>query len=269
MTPRARHIELPAFYHLVALDQVASTNDEALTLAAEGAGEGTLITARRQTAGRGRRGRTWQSDEGNLFLSLILKPRGGLRSAGAIGFAGALAITDAIAGLMGHDAMAHQKARGPGIALKWPNDVLIRDRKVSGLLIERAGGAAGDALVLGIGINLVSHPDDTRYPATDLSAEGAGEISVSKALQEFSTAFLRRYRGWQEDGFGPLREAWVARARGIGDNLSVEIEGRRFDGVFSTIDETGALCLDQGTAGVKKVTAGDVFFHAAPGKGSC
>ena len=159
--------------------------------------------------------------------------------------------------------------RAPGIALKWPNDVLIRDRKASGLLIERAGGAAGDALVLGVGINLVSHPDDTRYPATDLSAEGAGEVSVSKALQEFCTAFLRRYGGWQEDGFGPLREAWLARARGIGENLSVEIEDRRFDGVFRTIDDTGALCLDLGPAGVKKVTAGDVYFHAAPGKSSC
>jgi BirA family biotin operon repressor/biotin-[acetyl-CoA-carboxylase] ligase len=245
---------------LVALDQVASTNDEALGRAAEGAGEGTLITARRQTAGRGRRGRTWQSDEGNLFLSLVLKPPGGLRSAAAIGFAGALAIADAIDDLMGQGATA------PRIALKWPNDVLIQDRKVSGLLIERA---EGDAFVLGVGINLVSHPDDTRYPATDLSAEGAGEVPVSKALQVFCTAFLRRYGGWQEDGFGPLRDAWLARARGIGENMRVEIEGRRFDGVFSTIDDSGALCLDQGTAGVKKITAGDVFFHTAPGKGSC
>ena len=184
MTPSARHDDLPAFYHLVALDQVASTNDEALRLAAEGADEGTLVTASRQTAGRGRRGRAWQSDEGNLFLSLVLNPKGGLRAAGAVGFAAALAITDAIAGLMGRDA---------GLALKWPNDVLIGGRKASGLLIERAVCAEDDVLVLGVGINLVSHPDDTRYPATDLSAEGAGEVAVSKALQEFCMAFLRRY----------------------------------------------------------------------------
>jgi BirA family biotin operon repressor/biotin-[acetyl-CoA-carboxylase] ligase len=252
-----RHDDLPAFYHLIALDEVASTNDEALGLAAEGADEGTLITARRQTAGRGRRGRTWQSDEGNLFLSLILRPRGGPRAAGAAGFAGALAIADAISRLMGSD---------DEVALKWPNDVLIRGRKVSGLLIERA---VGDALVLGVGVNLVSHPADTRYPATDLSAEGAGEVPLSVALRAFCAAFLRRYHCWQDDGFGPLREAWLARAKGIGEELSVEIEGRRFDGVFRTLDETGALCLDLGAAGMKIVTAGDVYFHASPGKGSC
>jgi len=260
MTPGARHHDLPAFYRLVALDQVASTNDEALGLVAEGAGEGTLITARRQTAGRGRRGRTWQSDEGNLFLSLILKPKGGLGAAGAVGFTAALAIADAIACLMGHDAE---------ISLKWPNDVLIGGRKASGLLIERAAGAVDDAFVLGVGINLVSHPHDTRYPATDLCAEGAGDVSVSMALQEFCSAFLRRYHGWQEDGFGPLREAWLARARGLGEKLSVEIEERRFDGVFRTIDETGALCLDLGPNGVKKVTAGDIYFHDSPGKHPC
>jgi len=257
MITSARHIELPAFFHLVTLDNVASTNDEALRLAAEGAVEGTLITARRQTAGRGRRGRTWQSDEGNLFLSLVLKPEGGLRAAGAIGFAAALAIADAVACLMGYEAE---------IALKWPNDVLIGGRKVSGLLIERTAGAAGDTLVLGVGINLVSHPGDTRYPATDLYAEGAEEVAVSRALQEFCGAFLQRYHGWREHGFEPLREAWLSRARGIGEDLSVEIEGTRFDGVFRTIDETGALCLDLDPAGVKKVTAGDVFFHDSPGE---
>jgi len=257
MTTKACHIELPAFYHLIALDQVASTNDEALALAAEGAGEGTLITARRQSAGRGRRGRNWQSDEGNLFLSLILKPRGGPMAAAAMGFAGALAISDAMARLMGGDAE---------LALKWPNDVLIGGRKAAGLMIERG---AGDTLVLGIGVNLVSHPNETRYPATDLLAEGAGEVPVPVALGAFSTAFLRWYLGWQDDGFGPLRQAWLARAMGIGEDLRVEIEGHRFDGIFRTIDETGALCLDLGTAGMKKVTAGDVYFHAPPGKEPC
>ncbi len=266
MTTGACHIELPAFYHLIALDGVASTNDEALDLAARGAGEGTVVTARRQSAGRGRRGRKWQSDEGNLFLSLILRPRGGPRAASAMGFAGALAIADAIAELMGGVARARQTGRDAGIALKWPNDVLIGGRKASGLLIERG---AGDALVLGVGINLVCHPAHTRYPATDLSAEGAFDVPPPVALGAFCAAFLRWYHCWQDDGFGPLREAWLARAKGIGEGISVEIEGRRFDGIFRTIDESGALCLDLGPAGMKKVTAGDVYFHASPGKAPC
>ncbi len=260
MTNAGQHNDLPAFFHLIAMDEVASTNDEALALASGGAHEGTLITARRQTKGRGRRGRTWQSDEGNLFLSLILKPEGGPVAAQAVSFAAALAINDAISGLMGQDA---------GISLKWPNDVLIGGRKASGLMIERAGVPSEDTLILGVGINLVSHPTDTPYPATDLAAEGAEGISVAAALGEFSHAFLKHYLCWKDQGFSPLREAWLARAEGIGAGLSVDIEGRRFDGIFRTIDETGALCLDLGRGAVKKITAGDVYFRRPPENQTC
>ena len=180
-----------------------------------------------------------------------------MEAAAAMGFAGALAIADAMARLMGGDS---------GIALKWPNDVLIGGRKAAGLMIERG---AGDALVLGLGLNLVSHPNHSRYPATDLLAQGASEVPVPVALGAFSTAFLTRYLGWQDDGFGPLREAWLARAMGIGEGLGVEIEGMRFDGIFRTIDETGALVLDLGPAGMKKITAGDVYFHSSRGGEQC
>ncbi len=246
---------LPPFYHWVALGTVSSTNDEALARAEDGAAEGTLITARRQRAGRGRRGRGWESAEGNLFLSLVLRPEGGLQAAAAVGFAAALAVYDAIAALLPRDA---------DIALKWPNDVLIGGRKVSGLLIEEARDGSALALVLGVGINLASHPLDTPYPATDLGSEGAGRVEPEEALGRFCEAFLARYRQWRAHGFAPLRADWLARAKGVGGPLSVEIEGRRFDGVFQGIDDHGALCLDLGPQGVKKVTAGDVFFPRFP-----
>ncbi|MDH3240457.1 MAG: biotin--[acetyl-CoA-carboxylase] ligase [Alphaproteobacteria bacterium] len=251
---------LPGFFDHVAFTTVASTNDEALARAADGAPEGVLITARTQTAGRGRRGRAWESAEGNLFLSLILRPEGGAEAAAALGFAAALAIADTLEPLL---------PDGADIALKWPNDVLIGRRKVSGLLIERAPGGQGAALVLGVGVNLASHPGDTPYPATDLAAEGGGLVSANRALAGFCEAFLARYRAWQRDGFGPLRAAWLARVKGIGGPIAVEIEGARFDGVFRGIDDAGALCLDLGAQGMKKVTAGDVYFTGPAGEDPC
>jgi BirA family biotin operon repressor/biotin-[acetyl-CoA-carboxylase] ligase len=251
---------LPGFFDHVALDAVTSTNDEALARAADGAPEGVLITARAQTAGRGRRGRSWDSAEGNLFLSLILRPDGGAEAAAAVGFAAALAIIDALEPVL---------PGGADVALKWPNDVLIGGRKISGLLIERTPDPKAEALVLGVGINLASHPNDTPYPATDLATAGGGLVPPGRVLAAFCGAFFARYLDWQEGGFAPLRAAWIERARGIGGPIVVEIEGRRFDGLFQGIDAAGALCLDLGADGMKKVTAGDVFFDDSARENPC
>lgn len=250
-------IGLPAFYRLVDLGVVGSTNDEALLRAAEGASEGTLITAKSQTRGRGRRGRAWHSPEGNLYLSLVLRP--GVRSGAgvAIGFAAALAVAEAIGDLVPDDSE---------VELKWPNDVLIGGRKAAGVLVETAAPDSGGALVLGVGVNLVSAPSDTPYPATALAPYGVRSPAVRDALAAFCRRFLDRYRQWLEEGFAPLRRDWLTRAHGLGAPFAVDIEGRRFDGTFLGIDEAGALCLDLGPGGVKKITAGDVGF-ADPSRG--
>lgn len=241
---------LPPFFDLLALGSVPSTNDEALARAARGAPEGLLVTARSQSAGRGRRGRRWESPEGNLYLSLVLTPPAGRRDVAAAGFAGALAAAD---GLSRFVAPAR-------IALKWPNDVLLDDAKVAGLLIEAVEGRDG-ALVMGIGVNVAAHPDAAPYPATDLAAAGA-RATVDDVLAAFCVAFERRYRGYLETGFAGLRAAWLARAWGLGRPVTVQLDGRRFDGVFGGLDESGALILHQGAGGPgpRIVTAGDVFF---------
>lgn len=242
---------LSPFYRRIALDETASTNDEALNRAREGAVEGTLVTARRQTAGRGRRGRRWESLNGNLHLSLVLRPSEGMAAATAIGFAAALAARDAIAlGL----------PPGTPVTLKWPNDVLIRGAKVAGLLIEMAD----DALVLGVGINVVAHPEGTPYPATSIR-EAGGTGTAEDVLAAFCASFQARLDRWRAGGMAELRADWLARAEGLGAPVSVDIEGARFDGIFRGIDPTGALVLDQGAAGMKKITAGEVFFAPRPG----
>jgi BirA family biotin operon repressor/biotin-[acetyl-CoA-carboxylase] ligase len=240
---------LPGFYQLTALDVAASTNDEGLARAAQGAPEGTLITAAGQTAGRGRRGRSWVSPVGNLYLSVILSP--GAEAVGAVGFAASLAVADAVG----------RYAPGHDVAVKWPNDVLLDGAKVAGLLVEAVPDRAG-MVVLGVGINVADHPPDTPYPATSLASAGAMP-GVDELRDAFCTRFLDLYRGLRRDGFAPLRAAWLARARGVGDAITVNLEGARYDGTFAGLDESGALMLDQGASGMRKITAGDVFFAGA------
>lgn len=250
---------LPALYRRVALDEVPSTNDEALGLAAGGAEEGTLVTARRQTRGRGRRGRRWHSPEGNLHLSLVLRPPGGAGAAVAIAFAAALAVAESIEDLL-PDA--------DPVEVKWPNDVLLGGRKAAGVLVE-AAPPDGAAVVLGVGVNLASAPAGTPYPATALARPGAPPPAVEEALAVFCRRFLDRYNRWRKEGFAPLRRDWLGRARGLGQPLAVDVEGRRFDGTFTGIDEDGALCLDLGAGGVKKITAGDVGVPDGIGTAPC
>lgn len=245
---------LPPFYRRIALDETGSTNDEALSRARDGAPEGTLVTARRQSAGRGRRGRQWASPPGNLHLSLILRPSEGVAAAAAIGFAAALAARDAIVGSL---------PAGTPVTLKWPNDVLARGAKAAGLLIE----AAEDAMVLGVGINVVAHPEGMPYPATSIRAAG-GSRSAEDVLADFCASFAARYGRWRNEGFAGLRAEWLACAQGLGGPVTVDVEGARFDGIFRDIDEQGALVLDLGAAGVKKITAGDVFFAPVRGSGA-
>jgi BirA family biotin operon repressor/biotin-[acetyl-CoA-carboxylase] ligase len=240
---------LPGFYHLTALGVAASTNDVALARAAEGAAEGTLITAVQQTAGRGRRGRSWISPAGNLYLSVILSP--GADAAGAVGFAASLAAAAAVA----------QYAPERDVAVKWPNDVLLDGAKVAGLLIEAVPGRAG-MVVLGVGINVAHHPSDTPYPATSMVDAGAMP-GVDELRDTFCARFLDLYQGLRRDGFAPLRAAWLARASGVGGPITVNLEGARYDGTFAGLDESGALMLDQGASGMRKITAGDVFFAGA------
>jgi BirA family biotin operon repressor/biotin-[acetyl-CoA-carboxylase] ligase len=238
---------LPAEFRRIAHDEIGSTNSEALSLAEAGAAEFTLVTARRQTAGRGRGGRAWTSPDGNLFASVILRPDRPVSVVSQLSFVTALAVGDLLDGL---------GVQGR-IAFKWPNDVQVDGAKVSGILLE---GGAGH-LVAGIGINLAHYPSDTPYPATSV-AEKRGRSDIEEAVGLLAAALLRRYRQWLADGFMPVRAAWLARAHGLGSEVTVRLHGGQADrGIFSALDETGALVLTRDGVS-RKISAGDVFFAA-------
>jgi BirA family biotin operon repressor/biotin-[acetyl-CoA-carboxylase] ligase len=248
---------LPASYRLVARDAVGSTNDEAKQLAGEGAGEGTLVWALRQTAGRGRRRRAWASPPGNFYASLILRPACSADRAAQLGFAAALAVGDGLAALVPGLA---------GLAYKWPNDVLVGGRKIAGILLEAEIGpeaeigAGGNLafLVVGVGVNLVSAPADSEFPATSLRGEGHRPPEPATMLEAFAGHFETWMQHWREQGFAPLRAAWRARAVGLGEPIRVRLEDATLHGRFADIDQRGVLVLET-PDGPRHVSAGDVF----------
>jgi BirA family biotin operon repressor/biotin-[acetyl-CoA-carboxylase] ligase len=239
--------EPAAAVRVVTHDTFGSTNADALERARAGEHGPLWITAKRQTAGRGRRGRTWVSEPGNLYATLLLTDAAPPERAAELSF---------VAGLAVHDAVG---ARIPGLAarlaLKWPNDVLIDGNKFAGILIEGEGRAAA----IGIGVNCVHHPAGTAFPATDLAAAGvrATPDSVFAAL---APAMIGRLVQWNRGaGFAAIRTDWLKRAFALGETIVVAAADGERSGRFETIDETGRLVLRRSDGTVEIVTAGDVL----------
>ena len=251
-TPR-----LPVEFRLVEMDAVDSTNEEAKRLACAGAADGTIVWAQRQTAGKGRRGRTWTSEPGNLYASLVLRPDCAPLQAVQITFVAALAVRDMLTIFL-NDSDA--------IACKWPNDVLVGGRKMSGILLESSTVGSGmvDWLVLGIGVNLRHHPDIAgRHPATDLYAEGGGEVDPASALEKLTLAFAGRREEWLQGGFEAVRNAWLKHAYGLGRTAHIKLQSANHSGLFIGIDESGALRLKADGCSERLFAAGEVTFEGS------
>ena len=244
---------LPAGFTLQAHDELDSTNEEAKRQAAEGAPSGTLIVAREQSGGRGRQNKTWQSPPGNVYASLLLRPDCRAQEAAQLSFIAALAVADTVGALL--------PARRD-IKLKWPNDVLVGGRKISGILLESAPGADArlDWLVVGCGINVVSHPELDGGEATSLRAEGAHDATATSVLQTFAHGFVAWMARWEVEGFGPARAAWLASALGLGSPIEVRLPNETLRGVFKALDAGGALELALEGGGERLVTGGEVYF---------
>jgi BirA family transcriptional regulator, biotin operon repressor / biotin---[acetyl-CoA-carboxylase] ligase len=243
---------LPPHYRLICYDSIGSTNDEAKRLARDGAVERTLIWAREQSAGRGRRGRRWVSPRGNLYVSLILRPDCAPNRAAQLGFVAALAVGGALNTLL---------PRVGKLSYKWPNDVLINGRKIAGILLESEMASLEKLsfLVVGVGVNLRASPSGMEFPASSVAQEGLGSVPPALLLEEFAGQFQFWETRWRADGFAPIRAAWRAGAAiSQGEPVRVRLEAATLHGRFLDIDENGALLLD--AAGEHRlVSAGEVF----------
>ena len=242
----------PAGYALLEFDEIDSTNEEARRRAGAGEKGPLWIAAKRQTSGRGRRGRAWQSANGNLAATLLLRPDKPASECAQLSFAAALAVSD----------MAAAFAPQAEIALKWPNDVLVSGGKLAGILLESESGADGRAawVAIGVGVNLAVYPDDTEFPATALAKHGVLPPEPKDALLHLAAAFAKWYEIWRAQGFLPLRETWLSRAAGLGTRIRARLAKEEITGVFQGIDESGALQLGLAGGSTKIISAGEVFF---------
>lgn len=252
---------LPNGYRHVPLGDIDSTNSEAFRRLEAGDPGNLWLTANRQTSGRGRGERTWLSEPGNLYASLLLKRVVPLANALQIPFVAAVAVHDAIA----------ETGDQPGIAerlvLKWPNDVMCDGRKVCGILIEskpvKDPGAPGElGIAVGIGVNVAHHPAGTRYPASNLSERGIG-VAADDLFHNLACRFAEHLAVWNNgDGFQLIRDAWQARSMPRDGELSVQDGDTRISGKYAGLDADGALLLKVGQH-VRRFTYGDVM-HPAP-----
>ena len=240
-----------AGYRLASHETLGSTNAEALALARRGEHGPLWITARRQTAGRGRRGGAWVSPSGNLYATLLLGDPAPAECAPELSFVTALAVHDAILDFAA--GLRH------ALTLKWPNDILWGGAKLAGILIEGERVADKFAVAIGVGVNCLHHPAQTAYPATDLAASGA-HVSPEDLFAAISRRMVERLAQWAKGvGFAVIRADWIARAAGIGNDMRVRLSGSEFLGRFEALDEQGRLLLRLADGGLQAITAGEVF----------
>lgn len=235
----------------VILDETDSTMAEAARRAA-GLARPTWIMARRQTAARGRRGRTWSNPEGNFAATLVLRPDGGPAEAALRSFAAANALFEALS----------LRVDRTLLSLKWPNDVLLNGGKVAGILLESAGtGARVDWLAIGFGVNLARAPEaaGTEFRPVSLEGEGGRPTAPEELLSLLASNMATEERLFRDMGFAPIRRNWLRHAARLGETITARTARGETSGVFETVDEDGQLVLRTG-AGQVRIPAAEVFF---------
>lgn len=235
---------------ILTVPETGSTNADLLALARDGHGQdGLWLRAERQTAGRGRQGREWDSPVGNLYASTLVHLRAGDPPAATLALVTAVALEEVVR------ATLPERRRG-ALALKWPNDLLVDGVKLSGILLERAG----DWVVIGTGVNIAHHPALPDRPTTSLHAEGAVTDAAGflARLAEMLAAWLHL---WRTEGLAPVTTRWRGRAHAPGTPLVARLpDGSSVSGMFDTLGDDGALVMRLADGSSRAIHAGDVFL---------
>ncbi len=240
-------------------DEIDSTNAEARRRAEAGEAGPVWIAARRQTAGRGRRGRVWSTGEGDLAATLLVTADLAPATAAQLSFVAALAV----------GALVRVYAAEGALKFKWPNDVLLQRAKVSGILIESGRAPGGLWLAIGFGVNLADAPEGLETPATSIAAhlipEEPRPPTPPEALATLSEGLSHWVGIWtRPDGFEQIRKAWLKSAAGMGERCTARLgDGANLEGVAEGLDTVGALLLRLDSGEVRRITAGDVFLGSA------
>lgn len=240
---------------VVVLDEIDSTNAEARRRAEAGEAGPLWIVGLRQTAGRGRRGRPWETGQGNLAATLLFSTDKPPAEAAQVSFVAALAVADLLATYVPASL----------VSLKWPNDPLLGGLKVSGILVESGARPAGGLwIAVGVGVNLARKPIDSERPATAVATyRDAPPPPPIEAIEALAAAFARWNDVWSRLGFAAIADAWTARAHGLGEPCVARLGNETLEGIAEGLDGDGALRLRLADGRVRRVTAGDVFFGEA------
>jgi BirA family biotin operon repressor/biotin-[acetyl-CoA-carboxylase] ligase len=238
------------------LETVDSTNEEARRRALAGDAGDLWIVAGEQTAGRGRRGRTWVSPRGNLHASALLIDPGPQAGAPQLGFVAGVALARAAEDLNAGEAR-----------LKWPNDLVVRGAKCAGLLLECVAlPGRRFACVIGVGVNCAHAPAGAGYPTAALARDDGGAIAAADMFERLAARFDEALARWaQGRGFAAIRASWLTRAAGLGGLVRIDDSRGRREGAFEGLDVDGRL-LFRGAGGVETIEAADLWISPASGR---
>jgi len=241
-------------FDFVILDETESTNSEALKLA-KFTDKPTFVVAKKQTNGRGRVDRSWLDPSGNFSGSILIKIDEDLQRLALRSFVAALAVFDAI------DQKISKKHE---LVIKWPNDLLLNGKKICGILLETRNFGTVSALVIGIGVNLLSSPNlDKNQNIIIKPGSILGETGVKLDPIYFSELIADQYalreNQFRTMGFSKIRETWMDRATKLGKRITARTPNSEYHGIFDSIDEKGQLILIT-NGEKKKIAAAEIFF---------
>lgn len=243
-------------YHLLSFDELDSTNEEGKRLAKGGGHHGAVIWAKKQTAGKGRLGRAWVSSQGNLYVSVLLQPDKPMKELSQLSFVAAVAAMEALEALL---------PPGKRLQCKWPNDILLGDKKIGGILLEsfqtpsKTGGKPKPWVIVGVGINVDNCPPRTEFPATCLRDCGVELVSAKIILSRFVHHFIECYNEWDIKGFAPCRRRWLKNAWGMKKRLAARLPDGSVEGFAEGIDLSGSLVLRLPSGKKQQIHAADIF----------
>ncbi|NCC22549.1 MAG: biotin--[acetyl-CoA-carboxylase] ligase [Alphaproteobacteria bacterium] len=237
-------------FSIKTLEKTDSTQDVIKDLGAKGTPEGAVIHALEQLKGRGRQGKVWHSPVGNLYMSVLLRPECLADDVPQLAFVSGLAISAALETYL---PAGHVKT------LKWPNDVFVDGKKISGVLTETTlVRGRVDCVAVGIGINVSAPPEG----AISLDTANGRENSIEGLRDTVLESLARHYRAWQNRGFEVIRAAWVKQAHGIGEPIIACLPDSEIKGIFRGVDEQGWLVMEDRSGNERHIKAGHIEFKS-------
>jgi len=250
----SKNLEIDLVKKLIAFDQIDSTNSKAKELALKNAKEGTIVISKIQKKGRGRFDRIWESPEGGLYFSIILKPKCRVNKTTLLPLIAALSVCKTI-----------KSITDLNVNIKWPNDVLINDKKTCGILLESETKKNEiDFVILGIGLNLNTDMSSISKEIQSISTSIANEIGIMlnyfDFLEKLLTFFNKYYKMFVEKKYDFLINEWKNNSDTINKKVTIDTSDKKITGIAIDIDESGFLIIKTDTDEIKKITTGDCFY---------